>query len=334
MHPVTQRTGKSSDRPDGDRRPTKRGASLVTRKDKAFRWLTLVLALFATSLPILIGIELARSSGPSIHQFGWRFLISQVWDPVHEVFGALPFIFGTVVSSLLALIIAVPLGLGAAIWLVETAPGFLRTPVAFLVELLAAIPSIVYGLWGVFVLVPVLRDRFEMPLTQRFPDLPLLSGQPFGIGMLSGGLILAIMVIPYITSVSQQVLEAVPRSQREAALSLGTTKWEMIRTAVLPYARSGLTGAVMLGLGRALGETMAITMVIGNVPGISLHLFDPGYTMASVLANEFSEATSDLHRAALIEIGLVLFVLAILVNIIARLLIGRTAKGFAGAKRA
>jgi phosphate transport system permease protein len=296
--------------------------------------MTLVLALCAMSLPVLIVIELTRTSAPSIHQFGWKFAISQVWDPVHEVFGALPFIFGTVISSILALIIAVPLGLGAAIWLAETAPGILRTPVAFLVELLAAIPSIVYGLWGIFVLVPVLRDKLELPLTQRFPNLPLLSGQPFGIGMLAGGLILAIMVIPFITSVSQQVLEAVPSSQREAALSLGTTKWEMIRTAVLPYARSGVTGAIMLGLGRALGETMAITMVIGNVPHISLHLFDPGYTMASVLANEFAEATSDLHRAALIEIGLLLFIVAILVNILARLLISRTARGLAGAKRA
>jgi len=286
------------------------------------------------SLPILIAIELARTSGPSIHHFGWKFIVSRIWDPVHEIFGALPFIFGTIVSSLLALLIAVPLGLGAAIWLVETAPKLLRTPVAFLIELLAAIPSIVYGLWGIFVLVPFLRDKFELPLAQRFPDLPLLSGQPFGIGMLSGGLILAVMVIPFITSVSQQVLEAVPNSQREAALSLGTTKWEMIRTAVLPYARSGVVGAIMLGLGRALGETMAITMVIGNVPGISLHLFDPGYTMASVLANEFSEATSDLHRAALIEIGLLLFVIAILINILARLLISRTAKDLTGAKRA
>lgn len=324
MQPVTQ----SSEQ----KKQTKTGRA--ARKDGVFRGLTLVFALCALLLPILIIMELARTSGPSMQHFGAGFITSRLWDPVHEVFGALPFIFGTIVSSVLALIIAVPLGLGAAIWLVETAPKLMRKPVGFLVELLAAIPSIVYGLWGVFVLVPVLRDKFELPLSQRFPTLPLLSGQPFGIGMLSGGLILAVMVIPFITSVSQQVLEAVPNSQREAALSLGSTKWEMIRTAVVPYAHSGIVGAIMLGLGRALGETMAITMVIGNVPNLSLHLFDPGYTMASVIANEFSEATSDVHRAALIEIGLLLFVLAILVNILARLLIGRTSKELAGAKRA
>lgn len=319
-----QPTGKRSDKP----------ASRSFRKDKVFKWMTLVLALCATALPVLIAIELARTSGPSLHRFGWKFITSQNWDPVQEIFGALPFVYGTIVSSLLALTIAVPLGLGAAIWLAETAPRTLRTSVAFLVELLAAIPSIVYGLWGVFVLVPILRDRFEIPLTERFPGLPLLSGQPFGIGMLAGGLVLAIMVIPFITSISLQVLEAVPNSQREASLSLGATKWEMIRTAVLPSARSGVLGAIMLGLGRALGETMAITMVIGNVPGISLHLFDPGYSMASVLANEFSEATSAMHRAALLEIGLLLFVLAIGINIIARLLISRTTKSLSGAGRA
>jgi len=301
----------------------------MARKDRAFKGLTLGLALTATALPILIALELARTSSPAIHHFGWKFISSQDWDPVHELFGALPFIYGTIVSSILALVIAIPLGLGAAIWLVETAPKSLRAPVGFLVELLAAIPSIIYGLWGIFVLVPILRDHIEMPLALKFPNFPLLSGQPLGIGMLSGGLVLAVMVIPFITSVSQQVLEAVPNSQREAALSLGATKWEMIRTSVIPYARSGIVGAIMLGLGRALGETMAITMVIGNVPAISAHLFDPGYTMASVLANEFSEATSDMHRFALVEIGLLLFILAIIVNICARLLISKTAKGIA-----
>jgi phosphate transport system permease protein len=284
------------------------------------------------SLPILIAAELARTSGPSIHKFGWTFVLSRVWDPVHEIYGALPFIFGTVVSSLLALIVAVPLGLGAALWLVETAPRLLRRPVGFLLELLAAIPSVVYGLWGIFILVPLLRDRFEVPLAQRFPDLPLLSGEPFGIGMLSGGLILTLMVVPFIISASQQVLEAVPNAQRQAALALGATKYEMMRTAVLPYARSGVLGAIMLGLGRALGETMAITMVIGNVPTISLHLFSPAYTMASVLANEFSEASSDMQRSALIEVALLLFAIAILVNLLARFLINRTTKRFAGAQ--
>ena len=305
----------------------------ASRKDRVFRGIVLAVALVALSLPILIAAELARTSGPSIHRFGWTFVYSRVWDVVHESYGALPFIFGTLVSSLLALIIAVPLGLGAALWLVETAPRLLRRPVGFLLELLAAIPSVVYGLWGAFVLVPLLRDRFEVPLTDRFPNLPLLSGQPLGYGMLAGGLILAIMVIPFIISASQQVLEAVPNSQREAALGLGATKYEMIRTAVLPYARSGVIGAIMLGLGRALGETMAITMVIGNVPNLSLHLFDPAYTMASVLANEFTEASSDMHRSALIEVALLLFVIAILVNVLARLLINSTARRLAGAQK-
>jgi phosphate transport system permease protein len=305
----------------------------ASRKDRVFTATTLVLALCAMALPILIAAELARTSGPSLHKFGWAFVLTRVWDPVHEIYGALPFIYGTVVSSLLALLLAVPLGLGAAFWLVETAPRLLRRPVGFLLELLAAIPSVVYGLWGIFVLVPLLRDHLEVPLTTRFPDLPLLSGEPFGIGMLSGGLILTIMVVPFIISASQQVLEAVPNSQREAALALGATKYEMMRTAVLPYARSGVVGAIMLGLGRALGETMAITMVIGNVPTISLHLFSPAYTMASVLANEFSEASSDMQRSALLEVALLLFVIAILVNLLALLLIKRTARGLSGAQK-
>lgn len=322
---------KSNRRGDDPSPPARSGPSRSALGDKAFMWGTLLLALCAVALPALIAVELARTSGPSLSRFGWGFITSRAWDPVREQFGALPFIYGTTVSSLLALIIAVPLGLGAAIWLVEMAPRGISVVVGFLVELLAAIPSVVYGLWGVFVLVPILRDRFQVPIVERFPDLPLLSGQPFGIGMLAGGVILAIMIIPFITSVSQQVLEAVPNSQREAALSLGATRWEMIRTAVVPFGRSGVIGAIMLGLGRALGETMAITMVIGNVPSISIRLFDPGYSMASVLANEFSEATSDVHRAALIEIGLLLFILAIVVNVIARLLVkGTMGRGVGG----
>jgi len=285
---------------------------------------------------LLVGfvVDLVIQARPAFAHFGIGFVVGTQWNAVTSRFGALPFIVGTFESTVIAMVLAIPIGLGAALSLSHLLPPRARVVIGGAVELLAAIPSIVYGLGGIFVRVPFQRKKFELPLAQRFPDLPLLSGQPFGIGMLSGGLILAVMVIPFITSVSQQVLEAVPNSQREAALSLGTTKWEMIRTAVLPYARSGVVGAIMLGLGRALGETMAITMVIGNVPGISLHLFDPGYTMASVLANEFSEATSDLHRAALIEIGLLLFVIAILINILARLLISRTAKDLTGAKRA
>lgn len=330
MQTIMHQDNKQDEQTNISKKPVRRSSGQSALKDKIFKWITLGLALCATALPILIAIELDRTSSPSIHRFGWRFITSVTWDPVHEIFGALPFIYGTVVTSLIALLFAIPLGLGAAIWLAETAPRFLSTIVAFLIELLAAIPSIVYGLWGIFVLVPLLRDSFEMPLSNRFPNLPLLSGQPFGIGMLGGGLVLAIMVIPFITSMSLQVLKAVPNSQREAALSLGATKWEMIHSAVLPYARSGIIGAIILGLGRALGETMAITMVIGNVPGISTHLFDPGYTMASVLANEFSEATSDMHRAALLEIGLLLFVLSVIVNALARLIMARTANFHTG----
>jgi phosphate transport system permease protein len=305
----------------------------AARKDRAFARVALAVGLFATALPVLIGLQLARTSGPSIHRFGWGFVTSSQWDPVHELFGALPFIYGTLVSSAIALLVAVPLGLGAAIWLSEAAPKLLKSPVSFLVELLAAIPSVIYGLWAIFALVPLLRDRLEMPLFDKFPNLPILSGNPLGIGMLSGGLILAIMVLPYITSVSQQVLQAVPDSYREGAKAVAATRWETIKIGVLPYAKSGIVGAIMLGLGRALGETMAITMVIGNVPAISSHLFDPGYSMASVLANEFSEATSDMHRAALIEVGLLLFVLTIIVNVFARLLIRKTGGNLAGARR-
>jgi phosphate transport system permease protein len=240
---------------------------------------------------------------------------------VAEQFGALPFIFGTVVSSLLALMIAVPVGIGAAIYLSELAPKAVRPPLTFLVELLAAIPSVVYGLWGIFILAPWLRTWVEPILGRTLGFLPLFQGPPYGVGMLAAGLILAIMIVPFITAVSREVLLAVPRTQREAALALGATGWETTRLAVLRYGRSGLLGAVLLGLGRALGETMAVTMLIGNRPEISLSLFAPGYTMASVIANEFTEATSDLYLGALIEIGLLLLVLTLAVNALARLLV-------------
>jgi phosphate transport system permease protein len=272
----------------------------------------------------LVG-SLAWESFPAIRAFGWRFLVTSTWDPVAGTFGALPFIYGTLVSSLVALVIAVPLSVGAAIYLAELAPSWIRPPIAFLIEMLAAVPSVVYGLWGIFVLVPWLRDWVQPALGRWLGFLPLFQGAPYGVGMLAAGLILSIMVVPYITSVSREVLLAVPNAQREAALGLGATRWEATRMAVLRYGRSGLIGAILLGLGRALGETMAVTMVIGNRPAVAASLFAPGYTMASVIANEFTEATSDLYVSALVEIGLLLLGVTIVVNALARLLVWRVA---------
>jgi phosphate transport system permease protein len=289
--------------------------------DRLFRFCLKSCALALLLIVAVMVAEMIRTAWPALRAFGWRFLVTSRWDPVAEQFGALPFMYGTVVSSALAMLIAVPLGLGAAVYLAELAPGWVRPPLAFLVELVAAVPSVVYGLWGIFVLVPILRRLVQPALGAGLGFLPLFQGPPYGVGMLAAGVILAIMVVPFVTAVSREVLLAVPRSQREAALALGATRWETTRLAVLRYARSGLVGAVLLGLGRALGETMAVTMVIGNRPQISLSLFAPGYTMASVIANEFTEATSDLYVAALVEVGLVLFAVTVAVNAFARLLI-------------
>jgi phosphate transport system permease protein len=301
--------------------------------DRVYR--TLILASVWLVLLLAAGLVAALTweSWAAMRAFGLRFLVTSHWDPVAGEFGALPFIYGTLVSSLLALLIAVPLSLGAAIFLAELAPAWVRPPVAFLIEMLAAVPSVVYGLWGIFVLVPWLRDWVQPALGRSLGFLPLFQGPPYGIGMLAAGLILSIMIVPYITSVSREVLLAVPGSQREAALGLGATRWETTRIAVLRYGRSGLIGAILLGLGRALGETMAVTMVIGNRPEVSISLFAPGYTMASVLANEFTEATSDLYVSALVEIGLLLLVVTVLVNGLARLLVwsvGGPARGARG----
>ena len=289
--------------------------------DRVFGWALRGAALALVLLVLALVIEMTHAARPALRAFGVRFLVTSTWDPVAERFGALPFIYGTLVSSLLALLIAVPLGVGAAIFLAELAPPWLRAPVAFLVELIAAIPSVVHGLWGIFVLVPLLRQWIQPALGATLGFLPLFQGPPYGVGMLAAGLILAIMVVPFITAVSREVLLAVPSSQREAALALGATRWETTRLAVVRYARSGLVGAVLLGLGRALGETMAVTMVIGNRPQVALSMFAPGYTMASVIANEFTEATSDLYLAALIEVGLLLFLVTVAVNGLARLLV-------------
>jgi phosphate transport system permease protein len=296
--------------------------------DRAYRVFTTGFALVIPALLCLIAVEVFAAGWPAIRKFGFSFLTSSDWDPVSGKFGAAPAIFGTLVSSGIALLIATPLAVGVAIFLSEFAPRWIRQPLAFLVDLLAAIPSVVYGLWGLLVLLPVLREHF-MPFvkdTLHLGQFPLFSGPAYGPSMLAAGLILAIMVLPYISAVTREVLLAVPRSQREAALALGATRWEMIRDAVVPYAKSGIIGGIILGLGRALGETMAVTMVIGNRHEISSSLFQPGYTMASLIANEFSEATNDLHLSALMGIGAVLFVVTIIVNTIARWLVWQTGR--------
>jgi phosphate transport system permease protein len=260
-----------------------------------------------------------KESRLSIAQFGWSFWQTDVWDPVAGEFGARPFIWGTLYSSVLALLISTPIALGIAIFISELAPASLKRPLVFLTELLAAIPSIVYGLWGIFVLVPAVR-QLQIATPDWLRGVPLFSGPPLGVGMLSAALILAIMVIPFSSSVAREVLKAVPQSQREGAYALGATRWEAIRMALF-YARTGIVGAIMLGFGRALGETMAVTMVIGNNPQISASLYAPQYTMAAVLANEFAEATNDLYLHALVEIGMVLFIMTLIINVISRMFI-------------
>jgi phosphate transport system permease protein len=275
-----------------------------------------VFAVLVITIVVAIGGELAWQSRLSLREFGWQFWQTAIWDPVAGQFGARPFIWGTLYSSVLALLIATPIALGIAIYISELAPSWLQRPLIFLTELLAAIPSIVYGLWGVFVLVPYVR-QLEASTPDWLKGFPLFSGPPLGIGMLAAAIILAIMVIPFTSSIAREVLRAVPQAQREGAYALGATRWEAIRMALF-YARTGIVGAVMLGFGRALGETMAVTMVIGNTPQVSASLFAPQYTMAAVIANEFTEAGSDLHIHALIEIGLVLFILTLIINVISR----------------
>jgi phosphate transport system permease protein len=294
--------------------------------DRAFKGLTLMMALSVFVLIALIGIELAHGSSTAMHQFGWRFLISSDWDPVNDKFGALPFIFGTLVSSAIGLLIAVPLSIATAVYLTELAPLWIRQPLTIFIELLAAVPSVILGLWGIFVMVPWLRGNLFPWLQHTLGFLPLFQGPIFGPSVFAGGIIVAIMILPIITSVSREILRSVPGLQREAAYALGATRWEVTRIAVLSYAKKGLFGAVILGLGRALGETMAVTMVIGNSPQIAKSLFAPGYTLASVVANEFSEATTDTYLSALFEIGLVLLGVTVLVNAVAQLLL----KTFAG----
>src|SRR6516162_984006 len=310
--------------------PPGRGVAFLRRLrsgDQIAHVLVLVFAASIFLVTLLLLFELFKGSALPRHRFGLLFFVTRVWDPVEQQFGALPFIYGTLVTSMLALLIAVPLGVGAAIFLSELAPPRLSDNLTFIIELLAAVPSVIYGLLGIFILVPILRV-YVMPLLQKsLGFLPIFKGPIYGVSFFAAGVVLAIMVVPYIISVSREVLLAVPADQREAALGLGATRWEATWQVVVPYARIGIFGSIFLSLARALGETMAVTMVIGNDPKIKASLFAPGYTIAAVIANEFTEATGDLYLSSLIELGLVLFLMTFVLNGLARLLIIATDRG-------
>jgi phosphate transport system permease protein len=294
--------------------------SRLREGDEIARLATFLCAASVVLITVLLVFELWRQSALPRHAFGFKFFLTRVWDPIAEQFGALPFIYGTLVTAAVALIIAVPLGIGAAIFLAELAPLRLSDPLQFLIDLLAAVPSVIYGFLGFFVVVPLMREWIEPALKKSLGFLPLFQGPAYGVGFLTAGMVLAIMVIPYIISVSREVLLSVPRDQREAALALGATRWESTWKVVVPFARAGIMGSIFLALARALGETMAVTMVIGNTPTISASLFSSGYSIAAVIANEFTEATGDLYLQSLIELGLVLFLLTFILNGLARLM--------------
>ncbi len=307
--------------------PAKRLLTYWQHGDLLFRALTLLAALAVLAVVLAIGYELWQNSALSRQAFGWTFLYTSAWDPaITETFGALPYIQGTLVTSLLALLIAVPLGLGVAIFLAELSQPWLRDPLGFLVELLAAVPSVIYGLWGLFAFIPTFVKPLGITLNSSLGFLPIFAGPVLGPSRLAAGLLLAIMILPTIAAITRDVFLAIPNAQRESALALGATHWEMIYQVLIPYGLSGILGAVVLGLGRALGETIAVTMVIGNNLDASYSLLHPGYTMASIIANEFTEATFDLYLHALIEIALVLFVITLLLNLVARLLIWRVSR--------
>ena len=298
--------------------------SRLREGDEIARIITFLFAASVVLITVLLVFELWRDSTLARHTFGFHFFRTSVWDPIFDQFGALPFIYGTVVTAAVSLLIAVPLGIGAAIFLAELAPARLSDTLEFFIDLLAAVPSVIYGLLGVFIVVPLMRDYLQPGLKKSLGFLPIFQGPAYGIGFLTAGIVLAIMVIPYIISVSREVLLSVPRDQREAALSLGSTRWESTWKVVVPFARGGILGSIFLALARALGETMAVTMVIGNTAAISASLFSPGYSIAAVIANELTEATSNLHYQSLIELGLVLFILTFILNGLARLLIVAT----------
>ena len=302
----------------------------VVNVDRIFKWLAAGAAAYILGIIILMVIEISIGAEPALNKFGFGFLISSDWNPVREVYGALPYILGTLVTAGIAMIIGVPISIGIAMYLSEMASKNIRTPLSFIVELLAAVPSVIYGLWGLFVFRSYMKDFIEVPLANNLGFIPIFSGKPFGLDVLTAGVILAIMIIPTVSAVSREVMIAVPNGQREAAYAIGATKWEVFRHAVIPYARSGLFGASILGLGRAVGETMAVTMVIGNAVGaaaLPTSLLQPGQTMASIIANEFNEADPfSLHPSALIAIGLVLFIVAMAINVAATLMVSRMVK--------
>jgi phosphate transport system permease protein len=309
--------------------PRGRSTSFGLKGDSLLKSTVGAAALAIVVLILALAYELYRGSAQSLFQFGFAFLGGRVWDPVHEIFGALPFIYGTILTSLLALLFGLPISLGVAIFLSEKAKSrrTMKYLLGTLVELLAAVPSVIYGFWGLFFLRPLLLKYIETPLHLSLGFVPLFAGTPFGLDFFTAGVILATMIIPTVSAVSRDILNAVPNSQREAMYSLGATNWEVIRRSVLPYARSGIFGATILGLGRAVGETMAVTMVIGNAPRISASLFSGGYTLAAVIANEFTEASFPLYVSALVEIGLILFFLALAINVFARFLVWRITRG-------
>ena len=294
--------------------------------DEIARIITFLFAASVVLVTLLLVFELWQGSVLPRHKFGFAFFRTSVWDPIFDQFGALPFIYGTVVTAGVSLFLAVPLGIGAAIFLAELAPARVSDTLEFFIDLLAAVPSVIYGLLGVFIVVPLMRQYIQPGLKSVLGFLPIFSGPAYGIGFLTAGVVLAIMVIPYIISVSREVLLSVPRDQREAALALGSTRWESTWKVVVPFARTGIMGSIFLALARALGETMAVTMVIGNTPIISASLFSPGYSIAAVIANEFTEATGELYTQSLIELGLVLFLLTFVLNGLARLLIVATSQ--------
>ena len=298
--------------------------------DEIARAVTFLFAASVVVVTLLLVFELWQGSALPRHKFGFGFFLTRVWDPIFEQFGALPFIYGTIVTAVVSLLIAVPLGIGAAIFLAELAPARVSDTLEFFIDLLAAVPSVIYGLLGVFIIIPLMREVVQPALKNTLGFLPLFQGPMYGIGFLTAGIVLAVMVIPYIISVSREVLLSVPRDQREAALALGSTRWESTWKVVVPFARTGIMGSIFLALARALGETMAVTMVIGNTPTISASLFSPGYSIAAVIANEFTEATGDLYLQSLIELGLVLFLITFILNGLARLLIVVTSQRGSG----
>ena len=300
--------------------------SRLRNGDEIARVVTFLFAASVVLVTLLLVLELWRDSVLPRHKFGFDFFLTRVWDPVFDQFGALTFIYGTVVTAVVSLLIAVPLGIGAAIFLAELAPTRVSDTLEFFIDLLAAVPSVIYGLLGVFIIIPIMREFLQPALKKTLGFLPLFQGPAYGVGFLTAGIVLAVMVIPYIISVSREVLLSVPRDQREAALALGATRWESTWKVVVPFARAGIMGSIFLALARAHGETMAVTMVIGNTPTISASLFSPGYSIAAVIANEFTEATGDLYTQSLIELGLVLFLITFILNGLARLLIVATSQ--------